>query len=66
MDKIIYFKDFFESIPDYRKIFLFLFSIENDGDLLGECGYLKMILIVCIKSVKSILIQQNEDYLYFI
>ena len=39
MNKINYFKDLFESIPDYRKIVLLLFLIKNDKDLLCEVGF---------------------------
>ena len=31
----------FESIPDYRKTVLLIFSIKKDEDLLKECGFLK-------------------------
>ena len=31
----------FQSIPDYRKKVLLMFLIENDVDLINECGYLK-------------------------
>ena len=31
-----YFKDIFESIPDYRKIVLLIFLIQNDKNLLKE------------------------------
>ena len=41
MDNINYFKDLFESIPDYRKTLLLLFLIKNDGELSTECGFLK-------------------------
>ena len=41
MDNIKYFKDLFESIPDFRKIVLLLFLFKNDNDLLTECGFLK-------------------------
>ena len=36
-----YFKDLFESIPDYSKIVLLLFLIQNDKDSIKECGILK-------------------------
>ena len=36
-----YFKDILESIPDYRKIALLIFLIQNDKELLEECGFLK-------------------------
>ena len=58
-----YFKDIFESIPDYRKIVLLIFSIQNDDDLLKECGFLKSDIIRLNKEFKTILIEQNEEYL---
>ena len=39
MDNIIYFKDLFESIPDYRKTLILMFLFRNDNDLLIECGF---------------------------
>ena len=41
MDHMNFFKDMIESIPDYRKIVLLKFLIQNDKDLLKECGFLK-------------------------
>ena len=35
-----YFKDMFESIPDYRKIVLLMFLNKNDNDIVKECGFL--------------------------
>ena len=37
MDHKYYFKDLFESIPNYRKIVSLTFLIENDVDLPTEC-----------------------------
>ena len=34
-----YFEDLFESIPDYRKVVLLLFLIENDNKILQEYGF---------------------------
>ena len=36
-----YFKDLFESIPDYRKIVLVIFLIQNEKDLLRDYGFSK-------------------------
>ena len=36
-----YFKDLFESIPDYSKFVLLVFLIKNQNDLLTERGFLK-------------------------
>ena len=41
MDHKIYFKDLFDSIPDYRKIVLLLSLNQNESDLLKKCGYIK-------------------------
>ena len=45
MDNVNYFKDLFESIPDYRKIILLIFLIQNDKNLIKEKGFSKKILI---------------------
>ena len=39
MDNENYFKDLFESIPDYRKIVFLIFLIQNDKDFLHEVGF---------------------------
>ena len=36
-----YFKDMFETVPDYKKIVLLIFSIQNYKLLLKQCGFLK-------------------------
>ena len=42
MDHVFYFKDLFDSFPDYSKVVvLIMSSIRNDVELLQECGYLK-------------------------
>ena len=41
MDNKNYFKDIFESIHDYKKIVLLIFSIQNDKNLLKEIGFSK-------------------------
>ena len=40
MNKRNYFKELFESIPDYKKIVLLMFLIKNDVKFLYECGFL--------------------------
>ena len=39
MDNVNYFKDLFESIPDYRKIVLLMFLFQDDKNLLREIGF---------------------------
>ena len=41
MDNINYFKDFVESIPNYKKFVILMFLIKNDVNFLYECGFLK-------------------------
>ena len=41
MNKVNYFTDLFESIPDYKKIVFLMFVIKNDFNFLYECGFLK-------------------------
>ena len=36
MNNVNYFADLFESIPDYKKIVLLMFSIKNDVNFLYE------------------------------
>ena len=60
------FKDFIESIPDYRKIVLLVFLIENDYDLLKEVGFSKNDFFQLSLEFKMILYEKFEDYLdYF-
>ena len=40
-----YFKDLFESIPDYRMIVLLMFLIKDDKNLLKEIRLVKIILV---------------------
>ena len=34
-----YYRDLFESIPEYKKIVLLIFLIQNDKDILYEVGF---------------------------
>ena len=61
-----HFKDMFESITDYRKIVLLIFLIQNDKNLLNECGFLKRDINRLNLELKNILIEQNEVYLDYI
>ena len=63
MDNIKYFKDLFESIPDYKKIVLLMFLIKNDVNFLYECGFLKGDINFLYKEYKKILLELIEDYL---
>ena len=52
MDNVNYFKDLFESITDYKKIFLLMFLIKNDVNFLNECGFLKGDINFLYKEIK--------------
>ena len=66
MNIINYFKDLFESKPDYRKIVLLVFLIKNDADLLRECGFLNSDSNILNLEFENIWMEQNEDYLDYI
>ena len=63
MDNVNYFKDLFESIPDYKKIVFLVFLIKNDVSFLHECGFLKGDINFLYKEVKNFLLELNDDYL---
>ena len=63
MNNVNYFEDLFESIPDYNKIVILMFSIKNDVNFLYECGFLKGDINFLYKEFKNILLELNEEYL---
>ena len=61
-----YFKDIFESIPDYRKIVLLMFLIQNIKNSLREIGFSERDINHLNLEFNNILIEQHEEYLdYF-
>ena len=66
MNNTSYFKDLFESIPDYRKIVFLLFLIKNDKDFLHEVGFSERDINRLNLEFKNILIDQHEKYLDYI
>ena len=66
MNNTSYFKDLFESIPDYRKIVFLLFLIKNDKDLLREVCFSERDINHLNLEFKNILIDQHEKYLDYI
>ena len=66
MNNTNYFKDLFESIPDYRKIVFLLFLIKNDKDLLREVGFSERDINRLNLEFKNILIDEHEKYLDYI
>ena len=63
MNIVYYFTNFFVSIPDYKKIVLLMFLINNGVIFLYECGFLKVDIIYLHKDFKNILFELNEVYL---
>ena len=63
MNNTNYFKDLFESIPNYRKVVLLIFLIKNDRDLLLEIGFSERDINSLNKEFKNILLELNEEYL---
>ena len=63
MNNVNYFKDIFESIPDYKKIVLLMFLIQNDKILLNEIGFSQRDINRLSIEFKNILIEEFEDYL---
>ena len=61
-----YFKDIFESIPDYRKIVLLIFLIQNDKNLLKEIGFSERDINLSNLEFTNILLEGYEEYLNYI
>ena len=61
-----YFKDLFESIPDYRKIVLLMFLIKDDKNLLKEIGFSKNDINLLSLEFKNILLEEYENYLDYV
>ena len=66
MNNSNYFKDLFESVPDYRKIVLLIFLIQNDKKLIKEIGFGKKDINQLSIEFKNILLEEFEYYIdYF-
>ena len=66
MEVVNYFKDLFESISHYRKEVLITFLLKMDNDLIKERGFLESDNNRLCLEIKTILIEQNEEYLNYI
>ena len=62
MEDIIYFKDMFESIPNYRKIILLCFIIKRDDVLLREFGLSDDFIKKLYDDCKQIMISDMDQY----
>ena len=66
MNNSNFFKDIFKSIPDFRKIVLLILLIQSDKKLLKEIGFSKNVINGLNLEFKNILLEEYEDYLYYI
>ena len=66
MDHVIDLKILFESNPNNRNIVLLIFLIQNDADFLKESGLLEKDINRLNKEFKTILMEQDEEYLDYI
>ena len=66
MNNSNYFKDIFESIPDYRKTVLLKFLIQNEKNLLNAIGFSKNDINRLNLEFKNKLVEEFEDYLSYI
>ena len=66
MNNSNYFKHIFESIPDYRKVVLLIYLIQNDKNLLKEIGFRKKDINLLNLEFKNILLEEFEEYLSYI
>ena len=66
MDNVNYFKDFFESVPDYRKIVLLMFLIKDDKNLFKKVGFSKNDINLLSLEFKNILLEEYENYLDYV
>ena len=66
MNHLNYFKDMFESQPEYRKRVLLIFLIKNDNDLLHEIGFSERDINRLYLESKSFLREQHEERLDYV
>ena len=66
MNNVKYFKDLFESIPDYKKIVILIFLIQNNKNLLKEIGFSKIDINLLNLEFRNILLEEFENYLDYI
>ena len=66
MNNSDYFKDIVESIPNYRKIVVLIYLIQNDKRLLEEIGFSKKIINSLNLEFNNVLINKFDEYLSYI
>ena len=66
MDNSNYFREIFESIPEYTKLVLSLFLIRIYKNLLLEIGFTELDINRVNLEFKNIFLEQGEKYLDYI
>ena len=61
-----YFRDIFESIPNYRKIILLLFLIKDHKGFLLEISFSERDISCLNSEFRNVLKKQLEEYLDFV
>ena len=61
-----YFRELFESIPDYRKIVLLIFLIQNDKNLINDIGFSKADINSLHLESKNVLLEEFQEYVDYI
>ena len=60
------YKDFFESISDYRKIVLTILLIQNDKQSMKEIGFSKHDVNQLKSECKNVIIEGYEEYFDYV
>ena len=63
MDNINYFKAMFKSIPVCRGKVSIIFLVQNDEDLLNECGFSKSDIDHLNEEFENVLMEEKEENL---
>ena len=66
MDNVKYFKDLFQSKPDYRKIVFLMFLIKDDKNLLKDVDFSKNDVNLLYSEFKNSLLEEYENYLDYV
>ena len=63
MDNTNYFKDLFESIPDYREIVIKVFLLQNDKEFKKKWVFLMSDINGLCFEFENFLLEQSKEYL---
>ena len=66
MDNLNFFKDLLETKPDYKKIVILIYIIQNDKNSLREVGFSERDIIRSNLEFKFVITKQHEEYLVYV